>query len=206
MHIFALETNVEKLKRQFLSAEESEIATVYHHVLQFVFASIRQFLLTLVLIGIGIALVQFGLPTWPVVWSILVVWILVVSYPLLRAYIDWRYDFILVTTDKVVVVDQSSLFHRKVTPMNLENFASVSTETQFLNLFPFGILRASLKEGTGAEQRLRYIPRAEAVAALLSDAVTQFQRRKDLRRYGEDEVQAYRDLPPAQPQPEQQAQ
>lgn len=194
MRLFALETNVDKLKRQFLSAEEREIAMINHHMLQFVFASLRQFFFTLILIGIAIALIQFGLPTWPVILSILAVWVLLVSYPLLRAYIDWRFDFILITTDKVVIVDQSSLFHRKITPMNLENFASVSTETQFMNLFPFGILHASLKEGTGAEQRLRYIPHASAVAALLSDTITQFQRRKDLRLYGDEEPP----LPPLQ--------
>ena len=192
MRIFALETNVAKLKKQFMSAEEQEIATINHHPLQFVFASLRHLFFTLILVGVGVLLVSVGLPTWPVIWTLVVIWILLVSFPLLRAYIDWKFDFILVTTDKVVVVDQSSLFHRKVTPMNLENFASISTETQYLNVFPFGVLRVSLKEGTGAEMRLRYIPHASQVAALLSDAVTQFQRRKDLRRYGdEDHTPAY---------------
>lgn len=187
MHIFALETDVEKLKRQFLSAEEQEVRTVFHHPLQFVLKALRQLLITVALVALGVLLVSFGLPAWPVIWAMLAAWFLVVFFPLLRAYIDWKYDFILLTTDKVVVVDQSSLFHRKVTPMNLENFASVSAETQFLNIFPFGILHGSLKEGTGVELRLRYIPHAAEVAALISDTVTQFQRRKDLRRYGDDD-------------------
>jgi hypothetical protein len=187
MRIFALETNVDRLKRQFLSAEEQEIAMINHHPLQFVFRSLRHLLVTVVLVALGVFFTSVGLPAGIVIWTFLGIWILFVAFPLLRAYIDWKFDFVLITTDKVVIVDQSSLFHRKVTPMNLENFASVSTETQFLNLFPFGVLHVSLKEGTGIEVRLRYIPQADDVAAILSDAVTQFQRRKDLRRYGDDD-------------------
>lgn len=183
MHIFALETDIGKIKRQFLSPDEQELFTVFHHPLEFYLALLRHLFMMAILVALGIFLFEVGLPA-PIVFGVLAfVVLLLVPMPLLRSYIDWRYDFLLVTTDKVVFVDQSSLFHRKVTPMNLENFASASAETQFLNLFPFGVLVFNLKEGTGDVVRLRYIPNAADVAARISDVVTQFQRRKDLRRY-----------------------
>jgi hypothetical protein len=184
MRIFALETDIAKLKQQFLSAEEKELCTIFHHPLQFVFACVKEVIMTIVIVAVGVLLIWFGLDPAVVIFGLVLAWFVLVFFSLLRDFIDWKYDFILLTTDKVVIVDQSSLFYRKVTPMNLENFASVSAETQFLNIFPFGTIQMSLKEGTGTEMCMRYIPDAATSASKISDAVTQFQRRKDLRRYG----------------------
>lgn len=184
MRIFALETDVEKIKRPFLSEEESEIATVYFHGFRFFLILARDAFLTALLISLGIA---FSFMNMPVSWILIagvLMWFVFICIPLLKAYLDWRFDFLLVTTDKIVVVDQSSLFRHRITPINLENFASVSIETQFWNLFPFGILSFSLKEGTGDSVMLKYVPNVEEVASRISNAITIFQRRKDLRRYG----------------------
>ena len=184
MHIFALETDIGKLKKRFLSAEEREVRTVSYHGFRFLSTLLRDVIWTLVIIlaAIGLSFAEISL-LWIIPVAV-VVWLLVVFRSLLRAYIDWKYDFILITTDKVILVDQSSIFHQKVTPMNLENFASASAETQFWNLFSFGILHFNLKEGIGDGVNLRYIPNAHDVAACISDAITTFQRRKDLRRHG----------------------
>ncbi len=184
MHIFALETDIEKIKKRFLSAEEQEIQTVFFHGFRFFLAVLRDVLYTFLIVAITVGLGYAGLPLSWLVPLACVAWLLLVFRSLLRAYLDWQYDFILITTDKVIVVDQSSLFHQKITPMNLENFASASAETQFWNLFPFGILHFNLKEGTGNGVNLRYIPHAHDVASCIADTITTFQRRKDLRRYG----------------------
>lgn len=184
MHIFALETDIGKLKKSFLSEEEREICTVFFHGFRFFLTVLRLTFWTFLIAGIAMGIGFAGMALSWVVLGACVVWLVSVSPPLLRAYLDWCYDFILITTDKVIVVDQSSLFHQKVTPMNLENFASASAETQFWNLFPFGILHFNLKEGVGNGVNLRYIPRAHDIASCISDTITTFQRRKDLRRYG----------------------
>jgi len=184
MHIFALETDIGKLKARFLSEEEREICMVFFHGFRFFLSVLRLTLWTFLIAGIAMGLGFAGIALPWVVLGAFVVWLVSVALPLLRAYLDWRYDFILITTDKVIVVDQSSLFHQKVTPMNLESFANVSAETQFWNLFPFGILHCNLKEGVGSGLNLCYIPHAHDVASRISDAITTFQRRKDLRRYG----------------------
>lgn len=184
MHIFALETDIGKLKEHFLSTEEREIRTVFFHGFRFFLAALRLTLWTLFIAGIAMGLGYAGLLfPWAIVGAC-VLWLLCIPLPFIRAYIDWHYDFILITTDKVIIVDQSSLFHQKITPMNLENFASASAETQYWNLFPFGVLHFNVKGGVGSGLNLHYIPHAHDVASCISDAITTFQRRKDLRRYG----------------------
>jgi hypothetical protein len=182
--IFALETDVGKLKQRFLSAEESEIRTVHFHGFRFFLAIINDILAALLIGGAVYGLLYAGVPMEWVISVAAIFAFFLVFLPFLRAYIDWRYDFVLVTTDKVIIVDQSSLFRQKVTPINLENVASASAETQFWNLFPFGILQLNLKEGRETPITLRYIPDVQGVVSALSDAITRFQRRKDLRRYG----------------------
>jgi GNAT superfamily N-acetyltransferase len=59
-----------------------------------------------------------------------------------------------VTNEEVVFVDQSSLFHIKIRQMNLDNVASVSAESQFWNIFPFGKIHFDLKEGVGSSLTL----------------------------------------------------
>lgn len=190
MRLFALETNTEKIKKPFLSSEEKEIMTVYFHGFRFFITFAANILWTFFLVGLLIALGYAHIPPLWLTASGTVIWFFFIFVPIVKAYLDWRFDFILVTSDKVILVDQSSFFHQKTTPMNLENFASVSAETQFWNLFPFGKLHFNLKEGAGEGVELAYIPHAHAVASRISDAITIFQRRKDLRRYGgHEEIQ-----------------
>jgi hypothetical protein len=107
---------------------------------------------------------------------VFLLWLGFVFPGLIRAYIDWRFDAIVVTNDNVIILDQTSIFHSEVRQMHLENFASVNASTQFWNIFPFGQVCFDLKEGIGQRVCLRYIPRAEEVAFKLSNAVRAFQR------------------------------
>src|SRR3989338_1200434 len=110
MRIFALETNIEKIKRPFLSEEESEIATVYFHGFRFFLVLASDAFFSALLISAGIAFYFMNMPlSWILIAGILV-WFVFIFIPLLKAYLDWRFDFLLVTTDKVVIVDQSSPF------------------------------------------------------------------------------------------------
>ncbi|MDD4319586.1 MAG: hypothetical protein PHW10_04670 [Candidatus Peribacteraceae bacterium] len=185
MRIFALETNTEKFKRNFLAEGEREVLTVRYHGVRFFLSAAWMGVFSLILATIAVGIWYAGVPGWIVAVIASLLWLALVFPRLLTAYIDWRYDFAFVTTDKVVIVDQSSVFHLRITPINLENFASVSTETQFFNLFPFGKLRFHLKSGLGEDLALPYIANADGVAAQIANVVTEYQRRKDLRRHGE---------------------
>lgn len=184
MRILALETDFDRLKTRFLSPDEREIMTVHFHWFKFFGSFVWAGLFTALLAVLAAWMpVQFQLPTLPVVAVFLVLWLFFVFPRLMRAYIDWQYDCVVITTDKVVIVDQSSIFRQKITPINLENVSGVSTETQFWNVFHFGTLHLDLNESAGAEHTLRFINRASDVAAAVTEALTNFQRRKDLRRY-----------------------
>jgi hypothetical protein len=108
-------------------------------------------------------------------------WFVFVFFNLIKAYIDWAYDFILITTDKVILLDQTSFFKREIKPIHIENIGGVSTETQFWDIFPFGTLCIHLKEGMGGQNITKYyVPRARKVAGILSDVVTKYQRKQPM--------------------------
>ncbi|MFA6523173.1 MAG: hypothetical protein WCS85_02290 [Candidatus Peribacteraceae bacterium] len=185
MRIFALETDTERLKRDFLYEGEREVLMVRYHWFRFFLGTLMPVIFTILIIAVVTGVWFAGLTGWIAILAGILVWFVAVFPSLLRSFIDWRYDFAFVTTDKVVLVDQSSLFRQRITPINMENFASVSTETQFWNLLPFGTLRFHLKSGIGQDLFLTYIGRADHVAAQIANTVTEYQRRKDLRRYGD---------------------
>jgi hypothetical protein len=178
MRIFALETNTEKLNKSFLSAGEQIIAGIRFSPFLFILRSLGAFVLTAAFIATGVVLAQFQLPAGIDVISLSLVWFFAVFLRWLTAFIDWRFDVLLITSEEVVIVDQSSLFRVKIRQMNLDNIASVAAESQFGNILPFGRIHLELKEGTGQEVVLPYIPQAAKVASIISDTIVLYQRRK----------------------------
>lgn len=178
MKIFALETDDKKLIKSFLSSDEDVVLTVKFSSFLFVVRTIKAAFLTVILIAIASAIEYYGAPalwTWVATG---VVWFFWIVLRWITAYIDWRHDILIVTTEEVVIVDQSSLFRRSIRQMNLENIASVSDETQFGGMLPIGVLRFELKEGTGKTLTLGYIPHADKVASIISDSMVVYQRRR----------------------------
>lgn len=178
MRILALETNIDKIKRRFLSEGEEEILTAYYHGASFFFASLRELLYTMILFGIGVVAWYMRAPMEFVVPTLSIIWVVFVFFTIFKAFIDWRFDFIFVTTDRMVLTDQTSLIRQRIMPIHLENIASVTTETQFWDIFRFGRIVISLKEGGGKERIiLNYVPNAKGVAGRVSEVVTHYQRR-----------------------------
>ncbi|KKW32576.1 MAG: hypothetical protein UY77_C0019G0025 [Candidatus Uhrbacteria bacterium GW2011_GWA2_53_10] len=180
MHIFALETDVNKIKQRFCHGGEGEkeVFMTYYHGLSFFFAILREMLITTVLAALGVAGWIYQWPVWWTVWILASVWFVLVFFNIIKAYIDWAYDFILITTDKIILVDQTSFFKQEIKPIHLENVGAVSTRTQYWDIFPFGVVCIHLKEGLGGDRiTKKYIPHASKVAGILSEVVTEYQRR-----------------------------
>ncbi len=180
MKIFALETDEEKLIQSFLSQGEEVILRVRFSAFVFVVRSLKALCFTAIFVAVGVALYYFQLPLAWDIGGLTVLWLFLVGWKWLSSYIDWRYDVLLVTTEELVILDQSSLFRLKIRQMNLDNLASVSSETMFFNLLSFGMLHFELKEGVGQSITLPYIPHAERVSSIISDAVVLFQRRRSV--------------------------
>jgi hypothetical protein len=188
MKIFALETDIQRVKNRFLAHSEKEIFTARPHVLRFISSILWEIFLTVVF-GCIAAYLYFGF-SLDLRWVLGLfggAWLLVAFFPIMQSFIDWRYDLIFLTTDKLVIVDQVSLFRKSITPINLENLGDVVAQTQWLSLFNFGIIHFALKEGQGPEIILRFMPEADKLVAKISQQITLYQRRKDYlpayRRY-----------------------
>jgi len=179
MRILALETDIEKIKCRFLrDSSEAEILTTRYHGLSLFFASVREIFMTILVFFIGVGAWYLNMPMGMVVTVLFVGWFFFVFFNLMKAWIDWCYDFIFVTTDRVILVDQTSVIRQKITPLHMENIASVTYETQFWDIFKFGIVDIRLKEGSGDEHRvLKYVPNSKEVATKISDVVTRYQRK-----------------------------
>lgn len=178
MQLFALETDADKLCQSVLSPGECVVQCVRFHWFRFAAKVCMYAAVTVVLVALAVAATALKLPPVWVAGITFLLWFFFVFFRLLAAFIDWRFDILLVTPEKIVMIDQRSIFHRKVQQMNLENLASVHAETQFLNLFPFGKICFDLKEGLGRAVCLSYIPDAERVGAAIGNVLTQFQRRQ----------------------------
>ncbi len=180
MRIFALETDLEKIKKRFCQDGECVLHTTPFHTLSFLFASLRDIFLTIVFFFGGWAGIAFGLPVLWTVGGLSVAWFILVFFSFLKAYIDWLYDCIIITTDQVILVDQTSVFKHEIRPMHVDNIGAITTTTQFWNMFPFGIIKIHLKEGLGGDTIiLKYVPRAEEVAVIITGVVKDYQRRHE---------------------------
>ena len=178
MRFFALQTDKQKIIKDFCSKDEDVIYMTYYHGLSFLFAIIREIIITIIVFAFAIMGVLFD---WPLLWLLAILfslWFIFVFFNALKAYIDWSYDMIVITTDKVILIDQTSFLRQEIKPISLENIGSITTRTQFGNIFNFGQIVIDLKEGEGGKNiKLFYVPSAEEVAAKISDAVTRFQRK-----------------------------
>ncbi len=180
MQIFALETDPKKVKQKFLTHGEQEIFTVTPHAFSFVIRVVWDIVLTVILLMISSYSFSIGILSLPAAIGFFVVgWLAFVFFSFVRAYIDWKYDFLFLTSEKLIIVDQRSLFRKSITPINLENLGDVSMQTQWLNLFNFGMIRLALEEGNGPEIVLKYMPEADRLVAKISEQITFYQRRKD---------------------------
>jgi hypothetical protein len=186
MKIFALETDAHKLCKNFCGATERIIATVRFHGLRFAMTVTKAVFWTIV-IAIFVTLgIRFDVPASVAVTVGILAWFILAFLPLLRTFLDWKFDMLLITTEKIVIIDQSSLFQQKIHHLNMENVASIRVETQFANIFPFGRLCIELKEGIGEEICLPYIPKASQVASMISDVFVNFEQRRNGQRRAAD--------------------
>lgn len=184
MRFFALDTDiVERVRLRYCSESEKEIFLTHFHWMSFFFRTMREFLITMAL-GILVAL-AFAFD-WPMLQGFLIAgsaWVVFVFFRILKALIDWRYDFLLLTSERMLIIDQTSFFQQKQQQIHLENIGGVSTSTQFLDIFPFGEITLHLKEGLGGDVvNILYVPEAERKASVIADTVAKYQRMRHPER------------------------
>lgn len=178
MKIFALETDNEKAIQGVLLEGETVVRRIHFHGARFFFACVPAILCIIGLCALVILLGYMGTPnsiTLGVAGICFVIWLLKYSWDLLHAFIDWKYDFLMITNKRVVVINQTSILHKDVQKMDLENIASVGSQSQLLDLFTFGKLTFDLKEGVGKRYVYKYIADCDNVAKCISDCLAKYQ-------------------------------
>ena len=96
-----------------------------------------------------------------------------------RWYIHWRFNFLMVTSDKIVIIDHHSFFRQNVNSIHLQNIVRSQSESQFFGLFRCGIVELRLEEkveGTARVFRMGYIPSQATVASAIENAIALKQR------------------------------
>jgi len=181
MKIFALETDNEKAKKEILIDGEKEIFSTRYHCILFAGRSIAPLLfLLMILLVYAFPAYKFGTAFalhWAALSGFFMAALVITFLPVLKALVDWKYDGIILTDKRLIILNQSSIFKEDNRKMDLDNVASVRAITQFWNIFPFGKLQIDLKEGVGKSIELPYMPKAAAVAKSISEAVCNLQAR-----------------------------
>lgn len=179
MRIFALQTDKQKIIRRYCHDHEGEsvVHFTHYHGLLFLFRAIKDVFFTIIIIALGVLSLYFKMHVGWTFGILGIIWFLFVFKNLIKIYIDWRYDFIVITTDKVILVDQTFFFKQQIMPIHVENIGGISTFTQFWDIVPFGGMKLHLKEGLGGQDiTIKYVPHLQVVAGKISDVVTRYQR------------------------------
>lgn len=175
MRLFALETNVETLKKKFLVENEEAVHVSHKHFLIFV---IQAFLPTVVAAAL-LAILAFGTEQGIIapdvaLWTLIIIGI-VYLYFLSSAHVAWKCNFIIVTTQKVVIVEQRSMFFQKINPVHFTNINNTRAQSQFGGIFRCGKLSLDLKigeqGGRHVEVAMDYIPKPEDIAAIIEHGI-----------------------------------
>jgi Bacterial PH domain len=171
MHIFALETDLGKLKQSVMGKRDEEVMTIRRHWLPVAFVMARDVLLGSMLIVIGVLLNLSG----AAVALMAILWLVWTVSGLLRAFIDLRFTFLFLTREKIVIVRQH-LFRRRMMPITLNNIQSVEVESQYWDLLGFGKLHIFLRD-TGEILSFSYVSEPSRVAKRLTNVVSLYNQR-----------------------------
>lgn len=193
MRFLALETSIGKMKRQFIAQGEKELLVSTHHVFSFLFPAAGIFLLTCVVIVVYVTLLTLDSRVFLFLVPSLCFWILFCSYKMLKALIDWRYNYLFVTTEKVVVINHISFFHQNIHPIHIEDIKSIRTESQFFGVGHCGTLFISLEEkvqGSSDQVRISYLPKPDVIMGVIESATVLKKQRVPTAQGVQDQMQA----------------
>ncbi len=175
MRIFALETSVEKLKAKFISENEEAVHVSHKHFLIFFMHSFWQSFVTVLVLGVALLGTAQGWFSFEGAAIALVVWAVIYLYFLWGAYIDWKYNFIIVTTQKMILVQQRSFFYQRINPIHFGNINSTRVESQFGGIFRCGtvyiLLKISEEGGKHVELASAYVPKPNNIAAMIEHGI-----------------------------------
>lgn len=194
MQFLALQTNVHKLEETFVAEGEELLISTHHHFFVFLFPMILKTFVALLVIGLVVTYVtavpNAGTLTAGGWLVILCLWLY--AYGFFASYVEWRYNFLIVTTMKVVIIEQHSVFRHVVLPIHLDTISSVSFGLKFLGIGRCGTLNIHLTERLGGSTRniiLQYMPSPDAVTGIIENASALIMQKQQEGEKKEDQQQ-----------------
>lgn len=184
MRFLALQTDIGLLKKQFIPEGENEILTVTRHFMKFFteFFGMTSFaLLITTTLSFG---VQFLIGTLEpiLVYGFIAIIFVFYAYQIVKSYIAWRYNFLIVTSEKLIIIHHESFLHEYVNTIHLDNIRSTRFESQFFGIFRCGILSIDLLELAGGSTQvlvLSYIPAPDTIASAIEHAIALKQQKQE---------------------------
>lgn len=174
MKLFALEANIRALKRRFIAEGEEELLSTTRHSFAFFLP------LFWIVPAAGAALVAWGAGVAAgldlvVLTGVLYAVLAGLFFAAVHAFIEWRYNVVVVTTEKIVVVDHRFLFSQSIRPIPLENIATTHAGSQYLGIGNCGYVTLHLTEmaqGQTAKIRLDRLPKPDVIVGIIENART----------------------------------
>ncbi len=172
MRFLALEANIRKLKKRFMVEGEEELLSSTRHVFAFLIPMMWIVPSTAVVFMAWATAAGAGFDIFAAT-AILFAWGVFALGMALHGFIEWRYNFIVVTTEKIVIVDHRFVFSQSIRPVPLENIATTDVGSQYLGLGHCGFVNLHLSEvekGTNKEFRLDRLPKPDVIAGVIENA------------------------------------
>lgn len=182
MRLLALQTDLGLLKKQLIPEGENEIMTVSKHPVVFVFdAVITTIIAAVLLFVLGWMAVEWNTTMGTAVTGgLFLLAACVYVYRIFSAYVTWRFNYVIITSEKVVIVDQSS-WRQNMDSIHLNSIVSVQVQSQFFGLLRCGIIQIRVGEIVSGQMRaavLTYTPNPDTVVSAIEHAMALKQRRK----------------------------
>jgi hypothetical protein len=175
MKILALETSIEELKQKFLVEGEKAVHVTHKHFLAFSRVIFWPTVAAIVFLSIFLLAATQG--WWDSLFFIIFFFVGLIIYVFffIAGYVQWKYNFVIVTTQKVILVEQRSLFYHQIHPLHFETIRNVRVESQYGGFFQCGILHISLavpeRGGTSIELPIPYLSKPENIAAVIENGL-----------------------------------
>lgn len=85
--------------------------------------------------------------------------------PVIKKYLDYHMDFLIVTPEYILNYDQEWLFHRDIVSLNMKNIKTVSVKKMGIinSLFNEGKLEILFEGDTGGKMTLEYVTQPETI-------------------------------------------
>ena len=176
-----------------IHAEEQVVLKVRKHwfiLIQHAFTTILAGVIALIAAMFLLKVAPFSVAPAFVVF-LLSIWLILIWIALMTIWTEYYLDMWVVTNERIVYTEQSSLFSRSVTTMQLERVqdATIKVSNIIQTLLDYGMLRIQTAATDNTDMEMYGIPHPEKLRQLVLQLVDQAMHRPHVRRTNDERVE-----------------